>query len=175
MLFENNTGYKKISIWKDEIPIFCTKQTNLSFSKSVNNTLNWHEGIICVEALLGPWHANNYAMVCMKYSSSKKESVNVIINYGMENTSFQSKVLPVHKIINVGLQLEFAKAIEEFFVECSMDRLTGGTIEILGGVYDEVGSSNIAFKKVMDILLFLFEHIDQMNIIELEKKILGLM
>ena len=74
MLFENNTGYTKISIWKDEIPIFCTTQKNLRFGKSVNNTLNWHEGIICVEALLGPWHANNYAMVCMKYSSGRKEA-----------------------------------------------------------------------------------------------------
>ncbi len=65
------------------------------------------------------------------------------------------------------MNVEFAEAIKEYFLSCSTKRLPVGNIEILGGGYDEVGSSNIAFKKVMDILLFNFENINQKDSLEL--------
>ena len=39
---------------------------------------------------------------------------------------------------------EFVDAIDEFFKEYPVGKLPGGTIEILGGGYDEVGSSQVA-------------------------------
>lgn len=167
MLYESDSGYKKINIWKDEMPAFCKKRKTICLNKKGNNNVCWHEGIICIEALLGPWHASNYAMVYMKYSSDVRKDVNIEINYGMENISFSSQVLPFNKKINVGLNVEFAEAIKEYFMFCSTKRLPVGTIEILGGGYDEVGSSNIAFKKVMDILLFIFENINHLDSLEL--------
>ena len=116
--FESSTGDKKINIWKDEIPIPCVRQTSLQINKNVKNNLNWHEGIICVEALFGPLHVSNYAMVCMKYSSDIRGEVNIRINCGVDKSYFLSYVLPDNKKISVGLEIEFANAIKEFFKEC---------------------------------------------------------
>lgn len=56
---------------------------------------------------------------------------------GKENISYKSRVLPFNKAISVGLNKEFADAIYEFFKENSHGKLPSGTIEILGGGYDD--------------------------------------
>ncbi len=91
MLYESKSGYKKINIWKDEMPVPCKKQKFICLNKMANNHVCWYEEIICIEALLGPWHASNYAMVYMKYSSNVRRDVNIKINYGVENIPFPSK------------------------------------------------------------------------------------
>lgn len=70
---------------------------------------------------------------------------------------------------------EFADAIDEFFKEYPFGKLPSGTIEILSGGYDEVGSSNVAFKKVMELLAFIFQHIDDSGDNELQYELLNLM
>ena len=70
---------------------------------------------------------------------------------------------------------EFADAINEFFKEYPHGKLPSGTIEILSGGYDNVGSSNIAFKKTMELLVFVFQHIDDLSDNELQCELLKLM
>lgn len=40
---------------------------------------------------------------------------------------------------------------------------TSGTIEILNGGYDEVGSSQMTFKKAMELLCFIFQHVNALD------------
>lgn len=86
-----------------------------------------------------------------------------------------TKVLPFNKAVCVGLDKEFADAIDEFFREYPLRKLPGGTIEILSGGYDEAGSSNASFKKVMELLTFLFQHMDDLRDNELQCELLELM
>lgn len=174
LLFESDTGYKKICIWKDEIPFNYVGQNTLRMCTEAGR-IHWHIGKICVEVKLHPRHVSNYAMICMKYTNNQKNKTDVIINFGKETFSFKSKVLPFNKEIFVGLNREFVDAIEEFFREYPVGKLPAGTIEILCGGYDEVGSSNVAFKKVMEILVFIFEHIDEMSDNKLQSEIFNLM
>ena len=173
LLFENDNGYKKICIWKDEIPFKHVVQHTLHLSAKADD-INWHIGTICIEVKLHPRHISNYAMVCMKYTDNQKNKTDIIINFGRENLSFKSQVLPFNKAVCVGLDKEFADAIDEFFKEYSLGKLPGGTIEILSGGYDEVGSSNAAFKKVMELLMFAFQHIDDLSDNELQCELLKL-
>lgn len=171
LLFESDNGYKKVCIWKDEIPFKYVGRNTLHYSVETCDA-NWHIGTITIEVKLNSRHISNYAMVCMKYTYNQINRTDIIINFGKENYSFESQVLPFNKAVCVGLDKEFADAIDEFFKEYPLGKLPGGTIEILGGGYDEVGSSNVAFKKVMKILMFVFRHIDELSDNELQCEIL---
>lgn len=172
-LFESNNGYRKVCIWKDEIPFKYIGQNTLHLRTEAGDA-NWHIGTICIEAKLNPRHISNYAMICMKYMDNQKNKTDIIINFGREKLSFISQVLPFNKAVCMGLDKEFADAIDEFFEEYPLEKLPGGTIEILCGGYDEVGSSNVAFKKVMELLMFAFQHIDELSDNELQCEVLNL-
>ena len=173
LIFETNDGYKKIYIWKDIIPFECTGYGILNRHTKAGN-MDWHIGTICMEAKLYPRHISNYAMICMKYTKNQNDATNIIINFGNNKRFLKSHVLPFNKEVYVGLDKEFADAIDEFFEEYPVGNLPGGTIEILGGAYDEVGSSNVSFKKVMELLIFVFVHIDEMNNEELQSELFKL-
>ena len=174
LIFESDNGYKKGCIWKDEAPFKCVGQNTLHLSVEAGDT-NWHIGTMCIEAKLNPRHISNYAMVCMKYTYNQKNKTDIMINFGRENLSYKSQVLPFNKAVCVGLEKEFADAIDEFFKEYPLEKLPSGTIEILSGGYDEVGSSNVSFKKVMELLTFVFQHIDDLSDDELQCELLKLM
>lgn len=173
LLVESNNGYKKICIWKDEAPFEYVNQNALHLSTE-SGDIHWHIGTICMEAKLHPHHISNYAMVSMKYTNNLQNKTDIIINFGRENISYKSQVLPFNRDICVGLDKEFADAVEEFFKEYPLGKLPGGTIEILSGGYDNVGSSNIAFKKTMELLTFAFQHIDELSDNELQCELLKL-
>ncbi len=174
LLFESDKGYKKVCIWKDEIPFKYVGQNTMHLSVA-SGDVKWHIGTICIEVKLHPRHISNYAMVCMKYTDNQENKTDISINFGRENFFFKSQVLPFNKAICVGLDKEFADAIDEFFKEYSSEKVSGGTIEILSGGYDEAGSSKVAFKKVMELLIFVFRHIDDLSENELQCKLLKLM
>lgn len=88
---------------------------------------------------------------------------------------FQSQVLPFNKSVCVGLNKEFADAIHEYFKEYPQNELPSGTIEVFGGGYDEVGSSNFSFKKGMQSLVYVFQHIDNISCDVLKNELLKLM
>lgn len=173
MFFIEKNGYQKFCIWKDEMPIHYVSQDNKSLCFD-SGEVGWHEGTICLEAYLRPTDICNYAMIGMSYKSDPKaDTANIVINYGEEDISFNSQVLPSHKEVSVGLERKFVEAVEEFFVEyASKYELPGGTIEILFVGYDGAGSSNISFKQTMELMIFLFKNIDHMEYEQLEKKIL---
>lgn len=173
LLFESENGYKKICIWKDEIPFNCIQQNNMHLSMNARTT-NWHIGTICIEAKLSARHISNYAMICMKYTDNQKDNVDILVEYGRNDTFFQSQVLPFNKSVRIGLDREFADAIYEYFEEYPQKQLPNGTIEIFGGGFDEVGSSNYSFKKVMQILFYAFQYIDNMSYDVLKNELLNL-
>lgn len=171
LLMKNDNEYKKICIWIDEIPFNCVSQNDLHLCFN-SGSASWYVGTICMEVKLNARHVSNYAMICMRYTNNKESETDVIINFGRSDITFSSFVLPFNKDVHIGLDEEFANAIDEFFRECSMEKLPSGTIEILNGGYDEVGSSHMAFKKAMELLCFIFQHIGRLDENELKNELL---
>lgn len=173
LLFESDNANKKICIWKDEMPInYVGKKKQCICIESHTNDIKWHVGTIGIEVKLHPRHVSNYAMIFIKYTNNINNETQITVQYGGENNLIKSQVLPFNKLVCVGLDEEFAEAICEFFVEYSQELLPSGTIEVLSGGYDNVGSSNLAFKKAMELLLFIFRHIDEMSDNELQRELL---
>lgn len=79
LLFENGNGYKKICIWKDEIPLNYVGQDNLHFCTDAGD-INWHIRTISIEAKLHPHHISNYAMIWMRYTDNQENKANIIVN-----------------------------------------------------------------------------------------------
>lgn len=173
LLFESKNGYKKVCIWKDQIPFNYVGEYNLHLCADAGD-ISWHIGTICIEVKLHPRHISNYAMICMKYTNNQENKTDIVINFGGKDIYFNSHVLPFNKDVCLGLDKEFADAIDEFFSEYPIGKLPSGTIEILSGGYDEVGSSNVAFKKVMEVLIFIFQNIDGLSDNDLQYEVLRL-
>ncbi len=165
--------HKKICIWKDEMPFMCKGEEKV-FLHALAGETNWYNGVIAVEARLGARFISNYAMIFMKYIYKQQNTTDIIIHYGNEKRFYQSQVLPENKKIYIGLEKEFAEAIEEFFEKYTMNKLPSGIIEILGGGYNEIASSNNSFKKVMALLFFIFEHIDVLMDEQLQQELLDI-
>lgn len=145
-LFENEKETKKVCIWKDEEPFHCVGQEALHLGSNACDVA-WYAGTICIEARLNPHHASNYAMVCMKYTPKPSSKTDIFIRFGKERVTYRSKVIPFNKSVHVGLNKEFVDAIEDFFDLCN-GNLPRGTIEIIGGAFDEVGQVMRHFKKL---------------------------
>lgn len=145
-LFENEKETKKVCIWKDEEPFHCVGQEVLHLGSNACDVA-WYAGTICIEARLNPHHASNYAMVCMKYTPKPSSKTDIFIRFGKERVTYRSKVIPFNKSVHVGLNKEFVDAIEDFFDLCN-GNLPRGTIEIIGGAFDEVGQVMRHFKKL---------------------------
>lgn len=174
LFFEDENKYKRACIWEDEIPFNYSCHDTLRLCREAGS-IKWHNGIICMEAYLNPRHISNYAMVFMKYTDNQADRADIIINYGREDIIFQSNVLPFNKVICAGLDKEFADTVYSFFSGYPARDLPCGTIEILCGGYDEIGSSIVSFKKVMELMVFTFSNIDKLSSQELQCKLFDIM
>lgn len=170
MIIAENKG-KKICIWKNEKPCEYMGEKRLDISLDSGGR-DWYNGTICMEVKLHPRHISNYAMICMKYTPRKKAKADISIYSNSNRIEFVSKVLPFGRCIHIGLLREFEEAIEDFFYECPKGDLPNGDIEILYGGFDEVGSSKNSFKKAMELLVYVFQHIERISEKELGQMVL---
>ena len=151
--FANETGYTRVSVWKEKNPISYQSENIIELLLDGDNT-KWYQGTICVEAQLNVWHCSNYAMICMKYTNTQYDKTEVIIHNGICGDSTSSELFRNNVI--VGLNDEFTNAIKDYFILQPHNNIPCGRIEILGGAYDEVGSSNASFRNVMNLLTYIF-------------------
>ncbi|WP_281085569.1 hypothetical protein [Eubacterium ruminantium] len=158
--FESNDGFSKIVLWDNEVPFdydsHKKKKMIIDAGKNV-----WHEGTICMEAKLNPRHASNYAMICMKYTYTQSKKTDIIIHYGNYHKDKKNGLF--NKNAFVGLDDFFAKTIYEIFSELPSDIIPCGVIEVIGGAYDEVGSSFMSFKCIIELMIWIFSNYNRIS------------
>lgn len=173
IVLEDTNGYWKISVWKDNMPVSYKGEKGFS-DRFLAGKADWYAGTLCIEAKLNPRHISNYAMICMRYTPKDIAETELIIYSDEEQIFFESTVLPFKKRIHVGLLEEFEEAIKDYFYKGMNGNLPSGTIEVLYGGYDEVGSSSVSIKKTLELLVFLFQHIEKMSDDRLKEELLCL-
>ncbi len=149
-------GYTKIAIWKEDMPVKCLDDDETVELLLDGDDVKWYQGTICLEAQLNVWHCSNYGMVCVRYTDTGSDKTEVIIHRGNGNIDKDSILFRENAI--AGLDDEFTDAIKDYFNEQPHDMIPKGRIEILCGVYDEIGSSNFAFRNVMNLISFVFRN-----------------
>ena len=154
--FESDYEFRKVALWNNEIPFdyISSKEKHMEIKAGKGV---WHEGTICMEAKLNHGHASNYAMVCIKYTYRPSQTTEIIIHYGncRKNTGMTGLY---NKNAIVGLDEFFANIIYKFFEECPSETIPGGVVEVVGGAYDEIGSSYMSFKCVIETVIWIFSN-----------------
>lgn len=171
--FESDNGFRKIKLWNNEMPFNYISNKNMSLTIDAGDE-TWYEGTLCLEAKLNPRHASNYAMICMKYTYVQCSKTQIIIHYGIEYIDKKKNEL-FNKNAIVGLDDFMAKAIYDIFGECASESFPCGVLEVIGGAYDEVGSSYMSFKRIVELMIWIFSNYSKIDNEELGNKILNKM
>ncbi len=161
MTVQTENGFRKVALWENEVPIAIDSDKKIEIEVEAGEKV-WQERILCVEVKLNPRHASNYAMLCMQYKHIPTKKTRVVIHYGKSHKCESTDSLFNKKAI-VGLDDFFAKEICAFLKESPRGFFPEGVLEIIGGAYDEVGSSYISFKNTIELLKWLFENYDKYN------------
>ena len=161
LTFQTENGFRKVALWENEVPIEIDSDKKIEIEVDAGKNV-WQERVMCVEAKLNPRHARNYAMLCMQYKHIPTQKTSIVIHYGKNHKCEGADSLFNRKAI-VGLDDYFAKEICAFLQECPRGVFPEGVLEIIGGAYDEVGSSYTSFKNTIELLSWLFENYDKYN------------
>lgn len=164
--------FRSINVWIDEIP-YQYKQENMNqFIYKGNQSVKFYEGLITVEAKLNSRHISNYAMISMEYQ--KRSSQELIVEIINDNTQAELYDSEIHKIGRkfIGIHSEFTEGILNYIGSYNSSNLPSGKIIILGGGYDEIGSSIKAFERVMDILFFIYQELRNNDLSRFNKEVI---
>lgn len=150
---ESDDGFYKIILWKNEIPFdYVSNKKKKMIIDAGNST--WYEGTLCIEAKKIPSHASNYAMICMRYTYSQSPKTDIVIHYG---NCYKDKTNGLfNKNAIIGLDDEYAQNIVEILKEIPSENIPRGVIEVIGGAYDEIGSSYMSFKRIIELMIWIF-------------------
>lgn len=157
--FETLDSYRKMKLWINEAP---EKNNNIlpqNVSEyNANDSIHWFNGILCLELRIAPRAASNYAMLCLRFTEIPYSKFQVKYDLNLTNMIVQSDIAMPNDVVRTGIPKEYYSALMQVFTELEPQNcFPCGTLEILGGRYALIGSSNIAFKIVLKNLINLFE------------------
>ena len=168
--FESDNGFRKIVLWNNEVPFDYVSNKKKKMIIDAGKNI-WYEGTLCIEAKKIPSHASNYAMICMRYTYSQSQKTDIVIHYG-NGYKDKTNVL-FNKNAIIGLDDEYAKNIVEIFKEIPSENIPRGVIEVIGGAYDEIGSSYMSFKRIIELMIWIFTNYNKISKDSLRDEILN--
>lgn len=154
-----------MKLWINELP---EENSGIVMSKiseyNANNSICWFNGILCLELRIAPRSASNYAMLCLRFTQDQSSKFRVIYNLRNVDEVVKSDIAMKNDIIRNGIVKEYYQALKQEFDNLDTQGIfPSGTLEILGGRYGYIGSSNMAVKVVLNNLLKLFEVYDELD------------
>lgn len=163
---------RMIKLWIDEIPYSYKKEKTQKLYYKANKSVKFYEGNITAEVKLNARHISNYAMISMKYLNEDIDGLIVeIVTDDTKEEMFDSEIWKGRKKY-LGIHSEFVDGIINLINKYGDSKLPTGRVILMGGGYDEVSSSIIAFERVMDILFFVYKELGNSNIKKFNKKII---
>ncbi len=135
---------------------FATSDKILEYSG--NRDIHWFNGILCLELRIAPRVASNYAMLNLKFTQNQSSKFQVIYYESDTEELADSDIAMKNDLVKTGIVKKYNSALTQVFDELdSKNIFPSGILEILGGRYGSMGSSDIAVKIVLKNLLKLFE------------------
>ena len=156
---EKLDSYRMMKLWINEVPDDCKRiEGGNVFIYKANKDTTWFSGILCLELRLAPHDASNYAMLNFKFNENDSGIFKVLYKLSEEDSIVASNIATQRDTVYSGIVKKYYGALVEIFDELStQDIFPSGVLEILGGRYGYIGSSDIAVITVTKILIDLFE------------------
>lgn len=157
--------YRKMRLWVNELP---EENSVIAMSKiseySANNDIYWFNGILCLELRIAPRPVSNYAMLCLRFTQDQSSKFRVMYHLREIDEVVKSDIAMKNDIVRNGIVKEYYQTLKQVFDNLDVQNIfPSGTLDILGGRYGYVGSSNMAIKIVLNNLLKLFETYEKLN------------
>ena len=167
--FEKLDMYRKMRLWINEVPEESKDATTDKILEySGNKDIKWFNGILCLELRIAPRAASNYAMLSLKFTQNQSSKFHVLYHVSDKEELVDSDIAMKNDLIKTGIAKKYNSALTQLFDELdSQSIFPSGILEILGGRYGSMGSSDIAVKIVLKNLLKLFaldEELDNSNV-----------
>lgn len=151
--------YRKMKLWINEAPDDCENaEVGDTCIYKANENITWFNGILCLELRIAPRAASNYAMLDFKFTQDTSGIFKIIFMLSKEDRIVISDIATQTDIVSNNIVKKYYKILIQMFDELSIKNIfPSGTLEILGGRYGSVGSSDVAVVTVAKILIALFE------------------
>lgn len=151
--------FRKMNIWINEMP---SEGENYSYKYidvyEGNNNIQWFQGVICIELKIAPRVASNYAMLKLRFVKDESLKFKVVYKFSEEDSIVKSDIAMLNDTVKTGIVKAYFESMQQYFESLyQQEMFPSGTLEILGGRYGMVGSSDIAISILLDILLSLFK------------------
>lgn len=156
---EKLDSYRMMKLWINEVPDDCkpSEEGNVCIYNA-NKDIIWFSGILGLELRLAPRDASNYAMLIFKFTENNSGNFKVLYKQSKEDNIVVSNIAAPGDIVRNGIVKKYYNALAQLFDELSTQNIfPSGILEILGGRYGFIGSSDFAVTTVAKILIDLFE------------------
>lgn len=151
--------FRKMNVWINEIPSDGENYTYEYIDEyEGNSNIQWFQGIICIELKIAPRVASNYAMLKLRFIENDSSKFKVIYKFSEEDRIVKSDIAMLNDTVKTGIVRTYCGSMRQYFESLYQKELfPSETLEILGGRYGMIGSSDIAINIILDILLSLFK------------------
>ncbi len=151
--------YRKMKLWINEVPDDCKNvEEGDTYVYNANKDITWFNGTLCLELRIAPRAASNYAMLNFKFTQDDSGFFKILYMQSKEDRIVISDIATQKDIVSNGIVKKYYETLIQMFDELSMQEIfPSGTLEILGGRYGFIGSSNMAVIIVAKILITIFE------------------
>lgn len=151
--------YRKMRLWINEIPDDCRNvdESDVCIYKA-DRGIYWFNGTLCLELRIAPRDISNYAMLDFKFTQDDSGTFKIRYMFSKEDRIVASDIAVQTDTVHSSIVNEYHKVLIGMFDELSTQNIfPSGTLEILGGRYGDVGSSERAVITVARTLIDLFE------------------
>lgn len=152
-------AYRRMKLWINELPKDASDMVmDKVYEYNGNENIHWFTGILCLELRIAPRAASNYAMLNLKFTATQSSKFQVVYKFCKSDEIIQSDIAMQNDVVKNGIIKEYYKTLLQTFEKLSLqNKFPSGKLEILGGRHGSIGSSEVAVKVVLMILLKLFE------------------
>ena len=156
---EDLDTYRKMKLWINEMPDSVDNTVTYKADEyKASKNIHWFHGELCLELRIAPRAASNYAMLNLKFTGYQSSKFQVVYKVCNADEIVKSDIAMPNDTVKTGIVKEYYKTLQQVFDEMSLQYVfPSGTLEIIGGRYGVIGSSAVAVKVVLKILLKLFE------------------
>lgn len=104
---------------------------------------------LCLELRIAPRAASNYAMLNLKFTATQSSKFQVVYKFCKSDEIVQSDIAMQNDVVKNGIVKEYYKTLLQTLEKLSLqNKSPSGKLEILGGRYGSIGSSEVAVKVV---------------------------
>lgn len=158
MIILNNLGqYRKGRLWINDLPKMVYDHIDsLELSLTINKGLEVKECSLALELLLSPRQVSNYAFLGVDFIPNNGNKLEISVSTSQdEGEILENTIASQSDEVHNGLPKEYGQAILRSVQKTldEIDKFSGGTLNFNIGAHGLVGSSQLSFSKVAEIII----------------------